>query len=82
MFIQGVPPYKGKKVVYYEDPRFKNKAFKKVPEMKDINRLMKTFPSNKQTKYIRPDSLTVALKEIESFEAEKIIPSKFDLFGD
>ena len=82
VFIQGVPPYKGKKVVYYEDPRFKNKAFKKVPEMKDIIRLMKTFPSNKRTKYIRPDSLTVAIKEIESFEAEKIIPSKFDLFGD
>lgn len=43
---QGMPPYKGKKVVYYEDPRFKNKAFMKIPEMDWIRSQIKKLPSN------------------------------------
>lgn len=43
---QGMPPYKGKKVVYYEDPRFKNKAFLKTPEFALIMKQLKTLPSN------------------------------------
>ena len=43
---QGMPPYKGKKVVYYEDPRFKNKAFLKTPEFSLIMKQLKTLPSN------------------------------------
>ncbi len=43
---QGMPPYKGKKVVYYEDPRFKNKAFLKTPEFNLIMKQIKSLPSN------------------------------------
>lgn len=43
---QGMPPYKGKKVVYYEDPRFKNKAFMKIPEMDWIKEQITKLPSN------------------------------------
>ena len=43
---QGMPPYKGKKVVYYEDPRFKNKAFMKIPEMDWIRCQITKLPSN------------------------------------
>lgn len=43
---QGMPPYKGKKVVYYEDPRFKNKAFMKIPDMDWIKKQITKLPSN------------------------------------
>ena len=43
---QGMPPYKGKKVVYYEDPRFKTKSFLPTPKMSVIKKQMKQLPSN------------------------------------
>ena len=46
---QGMPPYKGKKVVYYEDPRFKTKAFMPVPDFKVIMNQIKGLPSNRRT---------------------------------
>ena len=48
---QGMPPYKGKKVVYYEDPRFKTKAFMPIPDFKVIMSQIKGLPSNKATKH-------------------------------
>ena len=48
---QGMPPYKGKKVVYYEDPRFKTKAFMPIPDFKVIMNQIKDLPSNKATKH-------------------------------
>ena len=47
---QGMPPYKGKKVVYYEDPRFKTKAFMPVPDFKVIMNQIKGLPSNRKAK--------------------------------
>ena len=47
---QGMPPYKGKKVVYYEDPRFKTKAFMPVPDFKVIMNQIKGLPSNRLKK--------------------------------
>ena len=47
---QGMPPYKGKKVVYYEDPRFKNKSFMKIPDINWIMKQMEGFPSHKKFK--------------------------------
>ena len=47
VLLEGKPPYKGKKVVYYEDPRFKDKSFMKIPEFDYLKRMMKTLPSNR-----------------------------------
>ena len=55
---QGMPPYKGKKVVYYEDPRFKNKSFMKIPDIKWIMKQMESFPSHKKFKKYISDAKT------------------------
>ena len=62
---QGMPPYKGKKVVYYEDPRFKNKAFLEIPNMEWIRRQIKSLPSNKIK---HKDKILIAktIKEVKS----------------
>lgn len=57
VFTQGAPTYKAKKVVYYEDPRFKPKAFLPTPDcenMKLITSLMKRLPSHKKKHYEAP----------------------------
>ncbi len=88
IFNQGMPPYKGKKVVYYEDPRFKNKTFKEVPTMEQIKAKLKKLPSHKKKRFIKAktddlqNSLQVAQKKIEAVEIKKIIPSDFDIFDD
>ena len=53
---QGMPPYKGKKVVYYEDPRFKTKAFMPVPDFKLIMNDLKKLPSNRTAKRTSTDT--------------------------
>lgn len=45
VFIQNAPPYKGKKVVYYEDARFKPKAFLPIPEYKMLMNFIKKLPT-------------------------------------
>lgn len=52
---QGMPPYKGKKVVYYEDPRFKNKAFMKIPNIEWIMKQIEGLPSSKKFKTLIKD---------------------------
>ncbi|MCQ2598557.1 MAG: type IV secretory system conjugative DNA transfer family protein, partial [Treponema sp.] len=60
---QGMPPYKGKKVVYYEDPRFKNKAFMKIPNIEWIMKQIKTLPSNAKTQKLLKEIVTVKKTE-------------------
>lgn len=83
IFNQGMPPYKGKKVVYYEDPRFKNKTFIKVPDMQKIKDMMKKLPSHRK-KYFKINDLEKSLenteKKIEGVEVKKIIPNDFNIF--
>lgn len=52
---QGMPPYKGKKVVYYEDPRFKNKAFMKIPNIEWIMKQIEGLPSSRKFKTLIKD---------------------------
>ena len=90
IFNQGMPPYKGKKVVYYEDPRFKKKAFMKVPDMKFIMKGIKTLPSNKKASlkknlYIeenKQNPFEQAKKEVEAIEISKEIDASFNIFPD
>lgn len=75
ILIEGNPPYKGKKVVYYEDPRFKNKAWLQVPDFEYFKKTWKTLPSNK----IKP-AVQTPLEVAEGIDIEKSIPSNFDVF--
>ena len=77
---QGMPPYKGKKVVYYEDPRFKNKAFLEVPSMDWIRRQMKSLPSNK-IKHKDESPIAKTIKEVESVSISRLVPANYDPFG-
>lgn len=77
---QGMPPYKGKKVVYYEDPRFKNKAFLEIPSMDWIRRQMKSLPSNK-IKHKDESPIAKTIKEVESISISRLVPANYDPFG-
>lgn len=85
---QGMPPYKGKKVVYYEDKRFKDKAFQKVPDHKLIMKKLNGLPGNKRMRNLLSDKLTVReslkaeIKRIEGIEVSKILSSSQDLFSE
>ena len=77
---QGMPPYKGKKVVYYEDPRFKNKAFLEIPNMDWIRRQIKSLPSNK-IKHKDESPIAKTIKEVESVSISRLVPTNYDPFG-
>lgn len=82
IFNQGMPPYKGKKVVYYEDPRFKNKAFMKIPDMEKIMKGIKKLPSNQKKKDDFNFQIEKAKKEIQSASEIKTISADFSPFPD
>lgn len=74
---QGMPPYKGKKVVYYEDPRFKDISFMKIPGFMDLMNEIRKLPSNKANKQklmeiIRNKPVCIAddIENIKSFKGE------------
>lgn len=68
---QGMPPYKGKKVVYYEDPRFKDKAFLPIPGMKWIRRKIRSLPSQNK-KRNDESALAAAIREIEAVSVPRM----------
>lgn len=81
VFNQGMAPYKGKKVVYYEDPRFKNKAFLPLPEMSEVFYRIKKLPSNNSCyEKLKKLKAQQAIQSIEAVEPEQIITC--DLFED
>lgn len=73
VLIEGNAPYKGKKVVYYEDPRFKDKAWLPVPDFEYFKKTWRTMPSNKIVR-------KTPIEEVQEIEVEKEIPSDFDIF--
>ena len=82
VFNQGMAPYKGKKVVYYEDPRFKQKAFLAVPDMKIVAATMRKLPSRRKShRVVTEHSLQRTIKKIQAFKAEDVIPAEFSLFA-
>ncbi len=70
---QGMPPYKGKKVVYYEDPRFKNKAFLKIPDSEWIMKQIKNLPSNGKNKKLLTEIVNEKKTETKASESDKDI---------
>lgn len=82
VFNGQMPPYKGKKVVYYEDPRFKDKAFSKVPEMNEIYARLKKLPSHHKKHFNVDSSIQRTIERIEKIEVTQSIPSDFDIFAD
>lgn len=81
VFNQGMPPYKGKKVVYYEDPRFKNKAWMPLPDKKLIEYRIKKLPSNSRAfQRLQKIKAEERIRNIEAVEPTQIIT--FDLFDE
>lgn len=85
IFNQGMSPYKGKKVVYYEDPRFKGKSFKPTPEMNDIEKRLKKLPSHKKKRIsYKADSFDKSvekkIEKVKAIEAQDVITAEFNLF--
>ena len=82
IFNQGMSPYKGKKVVYYEDPRFKSLSFLPTPDIKAVTARLKKLPSHKKKHIVvSNNTLQKTIKQIEAFNAEDIIPAEFNLFA-
>lgn len=54
LITQGMAPYKGKKVVYYEDPRFKSISFLPIPELDHLMKRVRKLPSNIKAKETKP----------------------------
>lgn len=87
IFNQGMPPYKGKKVVYYEDPRFKGKSWRPTPEMEDIEERLKKLPSHKKQRVsYKADSFDKSvekkIEKVKAVEAQDIITPEFNLFSE
>lgn len=77
VLLEGKSAYKGKKVVYYEDPRFKDKSFLAIPEYKKLENIMKSLPSNKIVHKLSEKSSKEIVEEID---VKKAIPSNYDVF--
>lgn len=77
VLLEGKSAYKGKKVVYYEDPRFKDKSFLPVPEYKKLENIMKSLPSNKIVHKVAEKS---AKELVEEIDVKKAVPSDYDVF--
>ena len=76
---QNMPPYKGKKVVYYEDPRFKDKAFLDEPTMKEIESRVKKLPSHHHRKIRAIVEIDEQIAKIENIEAINVVEN-IDVF--
>lgn len=77
VLLEGKAPYKGKKVVYYEDPRFKDKAFQQIPDFEYLLRMMKTLPSSKIVHNLPEKS---AREIVEGIDIKQAVSADFDVF--
>lgn len=78
ILLEGKAAYRGKKVVYYEDPRFKNKAFMELPKFAYMQKMWKRLPSNRVVR----KTITKTPKEIvEGIDIQNAITSDFDVFA-
>lgn len=78
VLLEGKPPYKGKKVVYYEDPRFKDKSFMKIPEFDYLKRMMKTLPSNR---VVHKVPVKTPKEVVEGIDVQQSISADYDVFA-
>lgn len=82
VMVQNQPPYKAKKVVYYADPRFKNKNFLKTPNLKFTQKRLRRLPSFIKVKEIAKNNSSVqeSINKIEAVEVKQIFAEDFNLF--
>lgn len=81
ILLEGKPPYKGKKVVYYEDPRFKDHAFMKEPEFRDVMNGLEKLPSRMKARTSSARaSILESIRLVESVDVLKLIPADYDIF--
>ena len=78
VLLEGKPPYKGKKVVYYEDPRFKDKAWQPLPDFSYITKMWKILPSNKK---VHKKAEVKPIDVVSGIDVKKTISSNFDVFA-
>ena len=78
VLLEGKPPYKGKKVVYYEDPRFKDKSFMKIPEFDYLKKMMKTLPSNR---VVHKVPVKTPKEVVEGIDVQQSISADYDVFA-
>ena len=78
VLLEGKPPYKGKKVVYYEDPRFKSKQFLPIPEFEKLAKVIRSLPSNRIS-HIAPKP--TAKEIVQGIDVTNAIPADFDIFA-
>lgn len=78
VLLEGKSPYKGKKVVYYEDPRFKDKSFMKIPEFDYLKRMMKTLPSNR---VVHKVPVKTPKEVVEGIDVQQSISADYDVFA-
>lgn len=79
IFNQGMAPYKGKKVVYYEDTRFKKLAFKKIPPLEILMDNINRLPSHRiKHNVINSDSIQKTIKNMKEFDVVKSFPAEFE----
>ena len=78
VLLEGKSAYKGKKVVYYEDSRFKNKSFLDIPEYKKLEQVMKTLPSNRIVHKMPEKS---AREIVEGIDVKQAVSSDYDVFA-
>lgn len=69
---QGMPPYIAKKCVYYDDERFKDKAFLKAPmTTEELLRECQTLPSNKNINLSKREEKIKKEKEVQLQKTKK-----------
>lgn len=78
VLLEGKSPYKGKKVVYYEDPRFKDKSFMKIPEFDYLKKMMKTLPSNR---VVHKVPVKTPKEVVEGIDVQQSISADYDVFA-
>ena len=81
LLTQGMAPYKGKKVVYYEDPRFRDIAFRVIPDMEHLMKKVSKLPSCRARKNAMryPDAKKKASEEEkDSVEIRKVQDTELD----
>lgn len=77
VLMEGKAAYRGKKVVYYEDPRFKDKAFMELPKFEYMQKMMKILPSNR---IIRKPIGQSPKEVVQGIDIQQRISSDFDVF--
>ena len=77
ILMEGKAAYRAKKVVYYEDPRFKDKAFMELPKFAYMQKMWKRLPSNR----IKRVTTKTTLEIVEGIDVQNSLSYDYDVFA-